>query len=152
MCSWNRRLNVSKILLSDWAKKIGSTLNMHTQVFEYADLWILWALETVGLNCACFLLWCIAMSSDSKKCALKWEYDYKRSEEERETMEMSIEKLRNDMAKSDAKKKQLLEQVWRSSVIFIGWYSIHYVGAYFIKNTLCGCLFDKEYILLVLIW
>jgi len=51
------------------------------------------------------------MSSDSKKCALKWEYDYKRSEEERETMEMSIEKLRNDMAKSDAKKKQLLEQV-----------------------------------------
>lgn len=49
--------------------------------------------------------------SDTKKSALKWEYDYKRSEEERETMELSIEKLRNDMAKSDTKKKQLLEQV-----------------------------------------
>lgn len=51
------------------------------------------------------------LCTDSKKAALKWEYDYKRSEEERETMELSIEKLRNDMAKSDAKKKQLLEQV-----------------------------------------
>lgn len=46
-----------------------------------------------------------------KKSALKWEYDYKKSEEEREVMDMCLEKLRGDMAKSDAKKKQLQDQV-----------------------------------------
>ncbi|KAH3735979.1 protein CIP2A homolog [Dreissena polymorpha] len=52
-----------------------------------------------------------AKLEDSKKAALKWEYEYKRSEEERETMDMSIEKLRGNLSSSEAKKKQLLEQV-----------------------------------------
>ena len=49
--------------------------------------------------------------SDTKKASLKWEYDYKKSEEEREVMETSIETLRSSMAKSESKKKQLQEQV-----------------------------------------
>ncbi|XP_045197563.2 protein CIP2A homolog [Mercenaria mercenaria] len=48
---------------------------------------------------------------DTKKASLKWEYDYKKSEEEREVMETSIETLRSSMAKSEAKKKQLQDQV-----------------------------------------
>lgn len=32
--------------------------------------------------------------ADTTKASLKWEYDYKRSEEERETIEQSIEGLR----------------------------------------------------------
>ena len=49
--------------------------------------------------------------SDMTKSSLKWEYDYKRSEEERETMDMCIDKLRSDMAKLEQKKKQLIEKV-----------------------------------------
>jgi hypothetical protein len=48
---------------------------------------------------------------DTKKASLKWEYDYKKSEEEREVMETSIESLRSSMAISDGKKKQLQDQV-----------------------------------------
>jgi len=52
-----------------------------------------------------------AKLEDTKKSSLKWEYDYKRSEEERETMEMSIEKLRSDLSASETKNKQLLDKV-----------------------------------------
>ena len=45
------------------------------------------------------------------RSSLKWEYDYKRSEEERETIEGSMEKLRSEMGKTDAKKKEFAEKV-----------------------------------------
>ena len=72
--------------------------------------------------------------TDTTKASLKWEYDYKRSEEERETMEMSIEKLRSDLGKSEHKNKQLLDQVRYSlpdlfllpSQYFIGNYGLVY--------------------------
>ena len=53
------------------------------------------------------------------KSSLKWEYDYKRSEEEREGIEGAMEKLRSEMAVADSKKKELAEKVRRvKSLIF----------------------------------
>ena len=49
------------------------------------------------------------------RSALKWEYDYKRSEEERESLESSMEKLRSEMDKTEAKKKALNEKVFRAN-------------------------------------
>ena len=56
------------------------------------------------------------------RSALKWEYDYKRSEEERESLESSMEKLRSEMDKTEAKKKALNEKV------FIVNFGVTYMG------------------------
>ena len=49
--------------------------------------------------------------TDMTKASLKWEYDYKRSEEERESIDNAMDKLRNDMSVADSKRKELAEQV-----------------------------------------
>ena len=48
---------------------------------------------------------------DMTKASLKWEYDYKRSEEERESIDNAMDKLRKDMSFEHSKKKELSEQV-----------------------------------------
>ena len=53
------------------------------------------------------------------RSALKWEYDYKRSEEERESLESSMEKLRSEMDKTEAKKKALNEKVFKVNFVAI---------------------------------
>ena len=60
------------------------------------------------------------------KASLKWEYDYKRSEEERESIDNAMDKLRNDMSVADSKRKELAEQVGNLSRIIR-------------KQTICIC-------------
>ena len=57
-------------------------------------------------------------SSDMTKASLKWEYDYKRSEEEREGIENALDKLRSEMGVADAKKKELSEKVCKFLFFF----------------------------------